>query len=242
MESAVQQTGERRTKRLGVLAAGAIFWAMLLVALGVSLVIVLALVLLFGGVLGALVARQYVPRTAVRDALRTLENRLRPSIGVLVTWTARRLQVFRDELAGRRATAASQRRLREAWRLSRAGTSLRNAGSIDEAVQQCGSAAWAFRELGERRGEALALNSLGLAHARRGDPERAISAYEEAIGLLGELGESHAQGQVMANLAVALLGQNQQEEALRYWRDAFTRLEPGSPERTRIGEQLEAVS
>jgi tetratricopeptide (TPR) repeat protein len=242
MESAMQQTGERRTKRLRVLAAGVIFWATLLVALGISLLKVLAFVLFAGAIAGSIVAVRQVSRTSVRDALRTIESRLEPSTRSLAAWSGRHLQAFRDALNTHRTAAASDRRLQEAWRLSRVGTSLRNAGLADEAVEQCGSAAWAFRELGDRRGEALALNSLGLAHARRGDPERAISAYEEAIGLLGELGEQHAQGQVMANLAVALLGQDQQEEAQRVWRTAFAHLEPGSPEHLRMSQQRPVAS
>jgi tetratricopeptide (TPR) repeat protein len=130
----------------------------------------------------------------------------------------------------------------EAWRLNQMSADLRGQGRTAEALERSEAALALFRQLDDRRGQALTLNSMGLALARRDDTTNAIVRFEEALELLAWLGDRHGEGQVMANLGALNQRQGREEEARAYWRDALARLDPDSPERERIAEQLRLAS
>jgi tetratricopeptide (TPR) repeat protein len=130
----------------------------------------------------------------------------------------------------------------EAWRLNQMSANLRAQGRTAEALERSEAALALFRELDDRRGQALTLNTMGLALARRGEVEAAAARFQEALELLAWLGDRHGEGQVMANLGALNRRQGREEEARAYWRDALARLDPDSPERERIAQQLQLAS
>lgn len=83
------------------------------------------------------------------------------------------------------------------------------AGELDKAETQFRQALDIRRGLGERRGTAAALNSLGEVQAKRGEARRALPAFEEALGIQREIGDRYGEGLTLNNLGVtfAALGE-----------------------------------
>jgi tetratricopeptide (TPR) repeat protein len=126
----------------------------------------------------------------------------------------------------------------EALKLNERAASLRQQGETDEALALGERALDLFRKLGDRHGEALTLNGLGLTQARCGDEVAAVDSYEKAVAILSELGDSHGAGRVLANLGSLHRGQGHDEQARAYLHHALEQLEPGTPEHHRTAEQL----
>jgi tetratricopeptide (TPR) repeat protein len=116
---------------------------------------------------------------------------------------------------------------REALSVNAAGTRLRREGSYAEAAEQHRVALALFRDLGDRRSEALTLNNLALALDRTGDLA-ALQLFEEAATILGELGDEQHEGQVIANLAMAFRRRGHQEESAEVLELALEKLSPES--------------
>ena len=115
---------------------------------------------------------------------------------------------------------------------------LRQQGETAEALALGEQALELFRALGDRHGEALTLNGLGLTQARSGDESGAVDSYEKAVAILSELGDSHGAGRVLANLGALHRGQGHDEQARAYLHHALEQLGPGTPEHHRTAEQL----
>ncbi len=130
---------------------------------------------------------------------------------------------------------------REARRLNEQAATFRQQGRHEEALELGEQALAIFRALGDRHGEALTLNGIGLAQARTGDETGALDSYEMAVALLTELGDDHGAGRVLANLGALHRGQGHDQQARTAWRGALERLEPGTPEHERTAGQLGAV-
>jgi hypothetical protein len=270
-----------RSRRLAAVAALAVFWAALLLAVGVPVVAVacvafaagVAVIVAWGGA-DAVRRLRSLGRAHVggaRDGRRVAgqaASRARGGVGRGIAEVRRVSRAGREALgaleAGRHARGAGAAVGRlveragdvrtavaarskpdgriEAWRLNQMSANLRAQGRTAEAIERSEAALALFRELEDRRGQALTLNTMGLALARRGDTERALACFEEALELLAWLGDRHGEGQVMANLGALNRRQGREEEARAYWRDALARLDPDSPERERIAEQLQLAS
>ena len=82
-------------------------------------------------------------------------------------------------------------------RLAHESVVARREGRVDDAVAVGREAVEAFREADDRRGEALALNTLALALAQDHRYAEAVEALDGAITLLGELGDRHREGTVL---------------------------------------------
>jgi tetratricopeptide (TPR) repeat protein len=106
----------------------------------------------------------------------------------------------------------------------------RREGRVDEAVVLAREAVEAFREADDRRGEALALNTLALALAQEQRFAEAVDALDGAITLLGEIGDRHREGTVLVNLGTLHRQAGGVESARFCWRKALERLDPASPE------------
>jgi tetratricopeptide (TPR) repeat protein len=106
----------------------------------------------------------------------------------------------------------------------------RREGRVDEAIAVGREAVEAFREADDRRGEALALNTLALALAQDHRYAEAVDALDGAITLLGELGDRHREGTVLVNLGTLHRQAGGVESARFCWRKALERLDPASPE------------
>ena len=134
---------------------------------------------------------------------------------------------------------ADTRRQERGHAAQRAGSrACARKGSFEQALEVGQQALELFRALGDRRGEALTLNGIGLTQARMGDEAGALDSYETAVALLTELGDSHGAGRVLANMGALESGQGHDEQARAYLHDALERLEPGSVEHDRTAQQL----
>jgi tetratricopeptide (TPR) repeat protein len=155
--------------------------------------------------------------------------------------TAALAEARRARAAAQTRPAPQEWRVRQALQLNRAGTAHRRAGTLDEAVGSHEQALEIFRELGDRRGEALTLSNLALALAAR-DPDAAVGRFEEARAILQELDDAHSEGQVLANLGALHNRGGRTDEAVECWRAALERLDPASPEHGRMAERLRLAS
>jgi tetratricopeptide (TPR) repeat protein len=106
----------------------------------------------------------------------------------------------------------------------------RREGRVDDAISIGRDAVEAFRQADDRRGEALALNTLALALAQDHRYGEAVDALDGAITLLGELGDRHREGTVLVNLGTLHRQAGGVESARFCWRKALERLDPASPE------------
>jgi hypothetical protein len=125
------------------------------------------------------------------------------------------------------ATPTPVARDKEALRANAAGTQLRRDGAYADAAEQHRVALAIFRELGDRRSEALTLNNLALALDRTGD-QGALDLFEEAAAILGELGENQQEGEVIANLALAFRRLGREEQSAEVLEIALGKLNPES--------------
>jgi tetratricopeptide (TPR) repeat protein len=116
---------------------------------------------------------------------------------------------------------------REALRANAAGAQLRRDGAYSAAAEQHRIALALYRELGDRRSEALTLNNLALALDRAGDPG-ALDLFEEAVAILAELGEQQQEGEVIANLALAFRRRGSEERSAEVLEIALGKLNPES--------------
>jgi tetratricopeptide (TPR) repeat protein len=131
-------------------------------------------------------------------------------------------------------------RHREALRANAAGVQLRRDGAYEQAAEQHRLALALFRDLGDRRSEALTLNNLALA-LDRSDDIAALDLFEEAATILGELGDEQHEGQVIANLALAFRRRGRAEQSAQVFDDALGKLSPESQE-YRTVERLRRAS
>jgi CHAT domain-containing protein/tetratricopeptide (TPR) repeat protein len=72
-----------------------------------------------------------------------------------------------------------------------------------------------YREQGHRRGQALALNLLGVFYFGRGEPETALRFFDEALALRRVLHDREGEGQVLNNKASLLFELGETRESLR---------------------------
>ena len=72
-----------------------------------------------------------------------------------------------------------------------------------------------YREQGHRRGQALALNLLGVFHFGRGEPETALRFFDEALALHRVLHDRELEGQVLNNKASLLFELGETRESLK---------------------------
>jgi predicted ATPase/DNA-binding SARP family transcriptional activator len=76
-----------------------------------------------------------------------------------------------------------------------------NAGQVDDAERAANTALAAFRALGDRWGQALALGQISERRTLRADHDGAIEAYQESIRLASELGSLDDLPELRARLA-----------------------------------------
>jgi tetratricopeptide (TPR) repeat protein len=165
---------------------------------------------------------------------------LRSRYGRVQASAARRLATARTQAQGHVRAAKTAVHAREAWatprpsdrdkealRANAAGAQLRRDGAYAEAAEQHRVALAIFRELGDRRSEALTLNNLALALDRAGD-QGALDLFEQSAAILGELGEAQQEGEVIANLALAFRRRGSDERSAEVLEIALGKLNPES--------------
>jgi predicted ATPase/DNA-binding SARP family transcriptional activator/DNA-binding CsgD family transcriptional regulator len=97
--------------------------------------------------------------------------------------------------------------------LSHAGILADEAGDHALAAQHLEAALAIFRDSGDERGMATALNSLGAVARSSGEHERARQLFEESLALRQKLGDEHAINLVKSNLAAVALSMGNLDQA-----------------------------
>jgi predicted ATPase/DNA-binding CsgD family transcriptional regulator len=82
-----------------------------------------------------------------------------------------------------------------------AGKLARERGEFEQAVELTQASLRLFRELGDRAGTALALNTLANAAGDRGHYSEALALYEESLAIRRELGDQAGEALALHNLA-----------------------------------------
>ena len=82
-----------------------------------------------------------------------------------------------------------------------------------------------YRHVGDRRGQAVALNGLGVQLTGLGRYSEARACYEESMELWEELGESHGAAAALSNFAFVLRNQGELERSRRLYRQAAAMFE-----------------
>ena len=80
-------------------------------------------------------------------------------------------------------------------------------GRFGEAISAHQDAAAIFQETGDRHGEGMALNNLGLALQEVGRFGEAISAHQDAAAIFRETGDRHSESIALSNLESDRSGQ-----------------------------------
>ncbi|WP_202638493.1 AfsR/SARP family transcriptional regulator [Bailinhaonella thermotolerans] len=104
---------------------------------------------------------------------------------------------------------------------ARALVGLGRTGTGEEALAANRRALELFRDLGDRFGEAVTLDYLGVVRLRLGRPGEAAALHRDALELFRAIGSRGGEADALDNLGVALLRQGSPEEARRSHRAAL---------------------
>jgi len=266
MESARRQTlsyllradtGEARRarQRLVVGTCLALFFAGLLAAVGLAIVVVASCVL-FAGAIAAAAAVRALRRHG--DGVSTAAHRFASDArrilvrhGSLAQQHARRAPGLLAESAARAAAGMRQIQMspprpidlqRQALRLNAAGTSRRRRGEYAEAADLHTRALLLLRDIDNPHAVALTQNNLALALSHVGDDREAIALFELAAATLHTLGDRENEGKIMANLALAHRRHGRSDESANVLRLALTKLERNSSAYELVEAELRRAS
>ncbi len=79
-----------------------------------------------------------------------------------------------------------------------------------------------WREVGNRVGEAVTLNNMGLAYEAMGQPERALTLYEQALPIRAEVGSRVGEARTLNNMGLAYEAMGQPERALTLYEQSLS--------------------
>jgi tetratricopeptide (TPR) repeat protein len=117
----------------------------------------------------------------------------------------------------------------------------RLAGDYPAAARDLEQALGLYRDIGNRDGEAEALNESGTLYRARGDLGRAGSCHQQALDLARQIGSSWDQAQALAGLGRCALAAGHTAEAedlLRQALETFQRI--GAAEAAEVSAELQA--
>ena len=141
-----------------------------------------------------------------------------------------RLSRYEEGLAeyGGAAVAASARKGESAaWAMldSRASTGLgsvlQRLGRYEEGREATQAGLEAARTAGDRKREAVALNSMGNVHLSRGEVRDALARYEESLTIMQQLGDRLGQAALFNNIGNMRRSGGDHQEALRLCEEAL---------------------
>jgi tetratricopeptide (TPR) repeat protein len=98
-------------------------------------------------------------------------------------------------------------------------------GNPKLGLTYCTQALAVQREIGDRRGQADTLDSLGYAHHHLHDHPQARVCYEQAIALYRELGDRRGEADTLTHLGDTHHAAGETEAAAHAWRQALTILD-----------------
>jgi CHAT domain-containing protein/tetratricopeptide (TPR) repeat protein len=120
------------------------------------------------------------------------------------TWTPK-------ERAERRAAKVSEKKSAEA----------KAAGDLDGAVARLEEAQAVYREIGDKRSEAVVWGSLGIAHWARGDMDAVLASYEKALDARRAIEDRILEGRTLNGLGSVNFQKGRYEVAADYYRRAI---------------------
>ena len=115
-------------------------------------------------------------------------------------------------------------------------------GEYEEALPFIRQAVRAFRDLGDRHGEAVALDTLGWTQHHLGYPTLAMTCLRQALSAVREFGDRRVQAGILSNLGDVHDAVGQTEAARRDWAEALSTLDGQDPDliirlRTRLARR-----
>jgi tetratricopeptide (TPR) repeat protein len=141
------------------------------------------------------------PRVELLRELATLQSD--DELGLSAEQRRGRIRMLEDLLAEleREGPPKSKREAAErAHLLLQTGIEDWHLGRAAEAIPHFERALDLYQEIGDRRGEGVALGNLGLAHDQLGELRRAIEYFERDLAIARELGDRRGEGQTLGNL------------------------------------------
>ena len=115
-------------------------------------------------------------------------------------------------------------------------------GRYEQAASHHQEALTLFRELGDRAGEAEALNGLGDALLASGQPEDARAQHAIALGLASQIGDKFERARAHNGLAHTFHATGDPGQARHHWQQALTvYTELGAPEVDDVRARLTAA-
>ena len=114
----------------------------------------------------------------------------------------------------RSATRPASTRRRGPTRCTRSGVLEQQQGGNDRAIEAFQASLDVWWTLGDRRGIARELNSLGVARWAQGEPHRSRPLLEQSAAVAREAGDEHRVAAAMSNLAILDLSVDDAERAI----------------------------
>lgn len=258
------EQGDRLRNRFASVAAASLVLAGLLVALGEArflLALLLSALIVAVVVVAALVLREHGAWQSLQtevDRIRRARTPRRPSAEAPTPRVRAPLRHVSHALRATQrwigraavdaglpaAVAAEHEALADRLARSRSalGVELRRNGEPAQAIELQRTARALFAAAGNRRGEALATNSLALALADAGDERSALEEFERARALLRALGDEEHEAKVLANIGVVKQRAGAVEEAATLLEAALTKLPRDTPAYRLLERQLRRAS
>jgi tetratricopeptide (TPR) repeat protein len=130
-----------------------------------------------------------------------------------------------EAIAAHTLAVQAGRDLVDPARVARASLELsdvsQQAGQHEAALPLAEEAVEIYRSLGDRRGEAEALDRVGMAHYRAGRSRDSLSYYAEARSLYGDAEDSHGVADTLTHSGVAFWQLGRYPDAMGNMRDAL---------------------
>ncbi len=135
-------------------------------------------------------------------------------------------RAYRDDAVSAHTLAVQAGRdLVDPARVARASLELsevrQQIGQADAALPLAEEAAEIYRSLGDRRGEAEALDKIGLAHQRAGRSRDSLAYFAEARSMYGDTADSHGVADTLSHSGIASWQLGRYPDAMGNLRDAL---------------------
>ncbi|MFE9454847.1 ATP-binding protein [Streptomyces sp. NPDC006739] len=111
---------------------------------------------------------------------------------------------------------------RQAQILNQLGISHENLGHFTEALDLHERSAALYREIGDHRGESVALANIAVLHFNHGDVAAALEVAEQALAIMRERGDGWREGAVLGNIGGYLDQLGRRAEAIEMLEQAIT--------------------
>jgi len=102
------------------------------------------------------------------------------------------------------------------------GTTYREMGDYDKAMEIYTSVLEQAKELGDKRGVGSCLMNIGNVHYHKGDYEKALDYWDKSLAIRGEIGDKLGMGHSLNNIGAVHHNKGDYEKALDYYNRSLT--------------------